>query len=31
MSYDKDWEAKFIDQSKRNDLAEWDEEGNLIT
>jgi hypothetical protein len=31
LEYDKDWLDKFIDQSKRNDIAEWDEEGNLIT
>jgi hypothetical protein len=31
MSYDKSWLPKFVDQSKRNDQAEWDEEGNLIT
>jgi hypothetical protein len=22
---------KFVDQSKRNDLAQWDENGNLIS
>ena len=31
MSYDKSWLPKFVDQSKRNDQAQWDEEGNLIT
>jgi hypothetical protein len=31
MSYDKSWMPKFVDQSKRNDLAQWDEEGNLIS
>jgi len=31
LSYDKDWIDKCIDQSKRNDTAVWDEEGNLIT
>tara|TARA_B100000886_G_scaffold318466_1_gene258506 strand:+ start:4495 stop:5193 length:699 start_codon:yes stop_codon:yes gene_type:complete len=31
MSYDKSWIPKFVDQSKRHDLAQWDEEGNLIS
>ncbi|MEO2099468.1 MAG: gluconate 2-dehydrogenase subunit 3 family protein [Flavobacteriaceae bacterium] len=31
MSYDEDWKPKFVDQSKRNDTAAWDEDGNLIT
>lgn len=31
MSYDKEWLAKCIDQDKRNDLAQWDSEGNLIS
>lgn len=31
MSYDKEWLAKCVDQSKRNELAEWDENGNLIS
>ena len=31
LTYDKSWESKFIDQSKRNDIAVWDEEGNLIS
>ena len=31
LSYDKSWESKFIDQSKRNDIAVWDDEGNLIS
>ena len=31
MSYDESWMPKFIDQSKRNDLAQWDENGNLIS
>jgi hypothetical protein len=30
MSYDAEWLAKCVDQSKRNELAQWDEEGNLI-
>ncbi len=31
LEYDKDWLKKFVDQSKRNIIAEWDDEGNLIT
>lgn len=31
LEYDKDWMDKFIDQSKRNITAEWDDDGNLIT
>ena len=31
VSYDKEWIEKCIDQSKRNELAKWDEDGNLIT
>ena len=31
MSYDKSWIPKFVDQTKRNDLAQWDDEGNLIS
>ncbi|MFC4220567.1 gluconate 2-dehydrogenase subunit 3 family protein [Flagellimonas marina] len=31
VSYDPEWVAKCVDQSKRNDIAEWDENGNLIT
>ena len=31
MSYDPEWLAKCVDQSKRNDIAEWDENGNLLT
>jgi len=30
LSYDKEWLAKCVDQDKRNVLARWDEEGNLI-
>ncbi|MCK0189804.1 gluconate 2-dehydrogenase subunit 3 family protein [Arenibacter sp. F20364] len=30
-SYDPAWLAKCVDQSKRNDMAEWDDEGNLLT
>lgn len=31
VEYDEEWLAKCVDQSKRNDIAEWDEEGNLLT
>lgn len=31
MVYDPDWIAKCIDQSQRNEVAEWDDEGNLLT
>lgn len=31
VSYDEEWLAKCVDQSQRNVVAEWDEEGNLIT
>ncbi|MEE1964223.1 gluconate 2-dehydrogenase subunit 3 family protein, partial [Allomuricauda taeanensis] len=31
VSYDPEWLAKCVDQSKRNIVAEWDENGNLIT
>ena len=31
LEYDKDWIDKFVDQSKRNITAEWDDEGNLLT
>ena len=31
LEYDKNWLDKFIDQSKRNDIAVWDDEGNLIS
>ena len=31
FSYKKDWNYKFVDPLKRNDIAEWDENGNLIT
>ena len=29
--YVKDWNYKFVDPLKRNDLAKWDDEGNLIS
>ncbi|CAZ97317.1 gluconate 2-dehydrogenase subunit 3 family protein [Zobellia galactanivorans] len=31
VEYDPEWIAKCVDQSKRNDIAEWDEDGNLLT
>lgn len=31
LAYDPEWIAKCIDQEKRNDIAVWDEEGNLLT
>lgn len=31
VDYDPEWLAKCVDQSKRNETAEWDEEGNLLT
>ncbi|WP_222984783.1 gluconate 2-dehydrogenase subunit 3 family protein [Flagellimonas meishanensis] len=31
VAYEEEWLAKCIDQSKRNVIAEWDEDGNLIT
>ena len=31
VSYEEEWLAKCIDQSKRGIIAEWDEDGNLIT
>lgn len=31
VSYEKEWLAKCIDQSKRADLAKWDDQGNLLT
>ncbi len=30
LAYDEEWLAKCVDQNKRNILAEWDEEGNLL-
>ena len=31
VDYDPEWLAKCVDQSKRMDVAKWDEEGNLLT
>ena len=30
LSYEEEWLAKCIDQEKRMNIAQWDEEGNLI-
>ena len=30
MSYEEEWLARCIDQEKRTNIAQWDEEGNLI-
>ena len=31
VDYDPEWLAKCVDQSKQGVIAEWDEEGNLLT
>lgn len=31
VAYEEEWLAKCVDQSKRNIVAEWDEDGNLIS
>ena len=31
VSYDEEWISRCVDQTKRNDLAEWDDDGNLLT
>ena len=31
LSYDYEWITKCVDQEKRNDTAQWDEQGNLIS
>ncbi|MDF0718304.1 gluconate 2-dehydrogenase subunit 3 family protein, partial [Muricauda sp. 334s03] len=31
VAYDEEWLAKCVDQSKRGIIAEWDENGNLLT
>ena len=30
-AYEEAWLAKCVDQSKRNEIAQWDDEGNLLT
>ena len=31
ISYEEEWLAKCVDQSKRNETAKWDDNGNLLT
>lgn len=31
VAYEPEWLAKCVDNNKRNDLAQWDDNGNLIT
>ena len=31
VDYDPEWIAKCVDQDKRNDIAKWDDKGNLLT
>lgn len=31
MAYEEEWLAKCVNQETRNELAQWDEEGNLLT
>jgi hypothetical protein len=31
LAYDEEWLAKCVDQSKRADIAQWDDDGNLIS
>lgn len=31
VDYDEEWLAKCVNQEKRMDIAEWDEDGNLLT
>ncbi|WP_435623478.1 gluconate 2-dehydrogenase subunit 3 family protein [Flagellimonas sp.] len=31
VAYEEEWLAKCVDQSKRGVIAEWDDEGNLLT
>lgn len=31
VAYDPDWISRCVDQSKRNIIAEWDDDGNLLT
>ncbi len=31
LAYDETWLAKCVDQTKRNEIAKWDDEGNLLT
>ncbi|MEL6592128.1 MAG: gluconate 2-dehydrogenase subunit 3 family protein [Bacteroidota bacterium] len=31
VNYDPEWIAKCVDQSKREEIAQWDDDGNLLT
>ncbi|MFY0594547.1 gluconate 2-dehydrogenase subunit 3 family protein [Roseivirga sp.] len=31
VDYEPEWLAKCVDQTKRNDIATWDDDGNLLT
>lgn len=31
VDYDPEWIAKCVDQSKREEIAQWDDDGNLLT
>jgi hypothetical protein len=31
LAYEPEWLAKCVDQSKRTVIAEWDDDGNLLT
>lgn len=31
VAYEPEWLAKCVDNTKRNDIAQWDEDGNLLT
>jgi len=31
VDYDEEWLAKCVDQNERMTIAEWDEDGNLLT
>ena len=31
MAYEEEWLAKCVDQTKRMDIATWDDDGNLLT
>lgn len=31
LAYEEEWLAKCVDQSKKEDIAEWDDQGNLLT
>jgi hypothetical protein len=31
MAYEEEWLAKCVNQDTRNEIAQWDDKGNLIT